>query len=206
MATGKYIVLEGGEGVGKTTQAHAITERLNSLGIRSETVREPGGDPLGEAIRGLLLDPAMSDTHPKAEVLLFNAARVQTLVRIRRKLERGVWVVSDRSYISTMAYQGFGRGMEMESLLPICLYAVEDLHPHVLLVLTCSDEETNRRRGERGVSDRFEQEQKGFHDRVNNGFLEIARTRQVPVIPADGSIEEVHETIWAHVEPLLKEA
>ena len=199
---GKYIVLEGGEGVGKTTQATLLVEVLRAYSITAEIVREPGGDPVGEQIRSILLAED-SEIEAKAEVLLFNAARVQTLKQIELKLAQGIWVVSDRSYVSTMAYQGFGRGLALDDLQTICENAVADLWPDLLLVMHCSAAIATSRRTSRGVNDRFEQEAAEFHERVNAGFAALARLQDIPVIDADPSEFEVQQAIWAQTVSLI---
>lgn len=201
---GRYIVLEGGEGVGKTTQTELLVQRLNDAGIPAIEMHEPGGDPMGIAIRSLILslDFAPED---KTEVLLFNAARVQAMVAINRELELGHWVVSDRSYVSTLAYQGYGRGLNVAQVEAICLYAVGDNQPDLILVMACDAQESLNRRFGRGTTDRMEQEIGGFHRRVNAAFLTIAAEHDMPVIDAGGSVEEVQDLIWQHIQPLTTE-
>lgn len=205
MSRGRYIVLDGGEGVGKTAQAQRLVGRLGEQGVTAEYVREPGGDPVGEQIRAVLLDlDNKGQVEPKTEVLLFNAARVQTLARIREKLDTGTWVVGDRSYASTLAYQGYGRQLELEPLMAVCLYAL-DFHPDLVIIMTCSYETALERRNSRGVMDRFEAEERSFHERVNHGFLEIAQNRRLPVVSAEATIDQVEDLLWAQVEPLIRE-
>lgn len=202
---GRYIVFDGGEGVGKTTQVKRTVSHLGRLGIAAEEIREPGGDPIGERIRAVVLDVDLKGhMEAKTEVLLFNAARVQTQARIREKLEAGIWVVADRSYVSTMAYQGYGRGLDVEGLLMVCLYATDTM-PDVLVVMTCDYEVALSRRQLRQVSDRFEAEANEFHDRVNRGFLDIAAGQRLPVVDASGPVADVEQLLWAHIAPLIPE-
>ena len=201
---GRYIVLEGGEGVGKTTQVALLIEHLTDLGVKAEEMHEPGGDALGGVIRSLVLDPAY-DVDLKTEVLLFNAARARAMIEVERLLDSGIWVISDRSYISTLAYQGYARGHDLDELETICLYAVGNTRPDLILVLHCDSDETLNRRTGRGTTDRMEQAGEDFHAKVYNAFLDIAQRRSLPVIETDGSKAEVFQWIWAHIKPLVEE-
>lgn len=200
---GRYIVLEGGDGVGKTSQVRRLVSRLNDSGILAEDVQEPGGDPLAKAIRGLLLD-SQYVSEPKTDVLLFNAARVQALVAVKELLQTGTWAVSDRSYISTLAYQGYGSGLDLAELEPVCRYAMAETMPDLILVLWCDPAVALHRRIGRGQTDRIEAAGLAFHQRVTQGFLTIAREQGLPLIDASGTKEAVHELIWQQVQPLME--
>lgn len=198
---GRYIVIEGGDGVGKGTQIERLLSKLGDLGITAEQVREPGGDPDGEKIRSVVLDPS-NNLLPEAKVLLFNAARVQTLKVIREKLASGIWCLADRSYISTLAYQCYGEGLPLEETETICQYATRVLQPDCIVVLHASFQVVSQRRSDRGVVDWFEQQGEDFHVNVIDGYLELAVNRHLPVVAADATPEEVEDAIWAHIEPL----
>ena len=143
---------------------------------------------------------------PISEVLLFNAARNQSLTTmVRPNLERGVWCVADRSFLSTMAYQAHARGIDPVVARKICKDALEGLVPDLMVLLTVSREVALTRRGNRGISDRFEAETEEFHRKVNDGYLIEAQLVGIPILDASESEEEVQTEIWKHVEPLLEE-
>lgn len=199
---GRYVVLEGGEGVGKTTQVARLAERLRRVGITVEVLREPGGDPLGEALRELLLGDV--PRQPEAEVLLFNAVRAQLLVgHVRPLVERGTWVLSDRSRLSTLAYQGHGHGVDLAWTRAICDATVALAPPDLELVLHCDEAVAAGRRAERGTSDRFERMDEGFHRRVVAGYLAEAARLGAAVVDGDGPLDEVTDRLWAQLAHLL---
>lgn len=202
MPKGKYLVLEGGDGVGKSTQALLLREALQRAGIQTETFREPGGDPMGEAIRSLILGDLQLET--KAEMFLFNAARVQATKKAQELLEQGIWAIGDRNYLSTMAYQCHARGLDPGVVREICRYAIEGAEPDLMLLLTVSRDVALARRGLRQLTDRFEAETEEFHRKVDEGYLIEAKLYGIPVIDASPAPEKVHARIWEHVEPLLK--
>lgn len=217
MPKGKYIVLEGGEGVGKDTQAQLLINELIGRGLPAEFVEEPGGDAIGLVLRSILKkDPddqrlmrIMGGTDylllPKTELLLFNAARVQTLELIRQKLDAGSWVVCGRNFLSTLAYQCYGRGLDLEAGRAICSFAVEGLQPDLMLLLDAPAAETERRRAVRQQTDQFEAAGRGFHENVNAGYRREAEACGMPIVDAAGSVQEVHARIWKYVTELLEE-
>ena len=173
--SGRFIVLEGGEGAGKSSVQQALGERLRADGRNVLLTREPGGTPLGEDIRAILLAERSLDD-PLAELLLFEAARAH-LVRtvIRPALERGDWVVCDRFAASSVAYQGFGRGLGRDLVERANAVATGGLEPDVTLLLDLPvDEGLSRRQGE-GARNHFDHEQRAFHEQVRAGYLELAR-------------------------------
>ena len=196
VARGRYVVLEGGEGVGKTTQVAALAERLDQRGLRVEVLREPGGDPFGEAGRDLLLGDL--PRAPETEVLAFNALRAQLLVtRVRPLLAEGTWVLSDRSRLSTLAYQGHGHGVDLAWCRQICDATVALAPPDLEVVLAVDPTEADRRRAERGTTDRFEQMDDAFHARVVDGYLVEAARLGAPVVDGSGTPAEVTDRLWA---------
>jgi dTMP kinase len=198
---GRYVVLEGGEGVGKTTQAALLVERLAEAGVAARVVREPGGDPFAEAGRELLLGDLPRE--PEAEVLLFNALRVQLLVgTVRPLLAAGTWVVSDRSSLSTVVYQGHGHGVDLTWTREVCASARSRCEPDLEVVLALDEATARARRTDRGVTDRFERMDEGFHARVAEGYRVEAAERGLPVVEASGSPDEVAARIWPHLDPL----
>ncbi len=202
MSKGKFIVIEGGEGVGKTTQANLLIKKLQASGRNAEFIREPGGDPLAEKLRELLLDPDVSH-QPETELLLFNAARIQTLVIVDKKLKEGIDVVSDRNMLSTIAYQGYARGLDLELVREICEIATKRVKPDLVMLLDAPANVVNARRDNRGTSDRFEQLGEDFHSKVREGYRQEAKRLNLPVIDASPAIDEVFEAIWQNVEPLI---
>lgn len=170
MDAGLFVVLEGGEGVGKTTQWTRLGETLRAVGHEVVAVREPGGTPAGDAIRALLLDPA-SQLGAESEALLFAASRAQ-LVRdvIRPALARGAVVLVDRFLLSTYAYQGAGRGLPLPALRGVNKVATGGLAPDLTLLLSVPLDTANARLTARGAADRMEQEDRAFHERVRAAF------------------------------------
>lgn len=204
MGVGRFISFEGSEGCGKSTQVGLLAARLEAQGTRVVKVREPGGTVFGEKIRYLLkYDPEVRTMAPETELLLLSASRAE-LVRsvIRPALEAGAWVVSDRFYHSTLAYQGYGRGLPLEMIQHLVDLAVGSTRPHRTFVLRTersTARERMRLRSERVPgSDRFEAEHDAFFDRVEQGFEELIRAEpaRLMAIDAGASPELVSEAIW----------
>jgi dTMP kinase len=168
---GVFVVLEGGEGVGKTTQWARLADTLRAVGHDVVAVREPGGTPAGDAIRALLLDPT-SYLGAESEALLFAASRAQ-LVRdvIEPAVRRGAVVLVDRFLLSTYAYQGAGRGLSMPSLQAVNHFATGGLAPDLTLLLSLPLAEAQARMHARGATDRMEREHLSFHERVREAFV-----------------------------------
>lgn len=196
MAPGHFITLEGGEGAGKSTQTKLLGDALTAAGLRVLLTREPGGAPGAEILRGLLLGDAV-DWSARAETLLHFAARAEHVAKtIRPALAAGTWVVCDRFYDSTMAYQGYGQGADRTDIAS--LIALLGIVPDVTLVLDVSDEVAVARQIARGPeTDRYERLDALFHARVRQAFRDIAVAEpgRCVVIPADGSIADVHAAI-----------
>jgi dTMP kinase len=197
---GIFVALEGGEGVGKTTQWERLADLLREVGHDVEAVREPGGTAAGDRIRALLLDPGSSLT-AASEALLFAASRAQ-LVRtvIVPALARGAVVLVDRFLLSTYAYQGAGRGVPIESLRAANRLATAGCTPDVTLLLELPFDEAMARQRARGTSDRLEQEADAFHLRVRHAFdaarsaawqLDHPEVGPVVAVSATGAAESV---------------
>lgn len=207
---GRFITFEGGEGCGKSTQVRRLKEALEAEGYEVLLTREPGGTRLSELIRGLLKDEREDPPCDRAELLLFLAARAQ-LVRnvIRPALDAGTWVVSDRFSDSTFAYQGYGRGLPLDVLRLANDFACEGLRPD-LTVLLDVDTETSRARlrkreaATNTTADRIEQAGDAFHERLRQGFLEMAaqEPNRIVTIDASGTPDEVWEKVWKSLTPL----
>lgn len=197
--TGRFIVFEGGEGSGKSTQAALLAERLDAV-----LTRQPGGTALGASLRAILLDPSNVGLSPRAEALLMAADRAQHAAElIRPSLADGRHVVCDRYTYSSVAYQGHGRGLDPERVGEISGWATEELWPD-LVVLLDVDVDAAAARLDR-VLDRFEQAGPEFHRRVRDGFLQQAAadpSRWV-VIDATLSIEAVAARVWAEVSRVV---
>lgn len=171
---GLLIVLEGSEGAGKSTQLERLAAALRRAGRDVVALREPGGTPLGDEIRRVLLDPA-SDIEPAAEALLFIASRAQLVARvIRPALARGAVVLIDRFFLSTYAYQVEGRGLPLDGIRDANRLAVGELVPDLTLLLTLPVEDGLARVGRRGAADRMEQSGGEFHRRVAAAFTRFA--------------------------------
>ena len=204
MARGKFITFEGGEGCGKSTQVKRLKEALEREGVEVLLTREPGGTWLSEEIRRLIKDQATDAPCDRSELLLFLAARAQ-LVRnvIRPALEAGTWVVSDRFSDSTLAYQGYGRGLPLDILRDCNDFACEGLKPDLTLLLDVSPETAAaRRRGREAATntkaDRIERAGDEFHARLRKGFAELAKAEpwRILTIDANGTTDEVWEDVW----------
>ena len=196
VAPGHFITLEGGEGAGKSTQAKLLADALTALRLRVLLTREPGGAPGAELLRDLLLGDAV-DWSVQAETLLHFAARSEHVAKtIGPALAAGTWVVCDRFYDSTMAYQGYGQGADRTEIAG--LTARLGIVPHVTLVLDVSDAVAVARQIARGPqADRYERLDALFHARVRQAFRDIAAAEpeRCVVVPADGSIADVHAAI-----------
>jgi dTMP kinase len=194
---GLFVVLEGGEGVGKTTQWRRLAETLRDVGHEVVAVREPGGTPAGDAIRALLLDPA-SSLEPSTEALLFAASRAQ-LVRdvITPALSRGAIVLVDRFLLSTYAYQGAGRGLPIDALQAVNAVATGGRSPDLTLLLNVPLDVAMQRMRARGAADRLEQESPLFHERVRSAFEAALSPSWQAAHPEIGAVV----SIAAHDDP-----
>lgn len=203
---GLFITFEGGEGCGKTTQIARLREHLVARGLRVEVTREPGGTPVAESIRGLLLDPANTGLSAIAELLLYEAARAQHVAeKIKPALDAGAIVLCDRFADSTTAYQGAGRALPRELVLKLHDVAVDGTWPDLTILLDVPVEEGFRRRDNERARDRMEHEPLVFHEKVREGFLRLAQEepRRIRLIDGSRSADEVTRDIVAEVDALL---
>lgn len=197
--TGFFITFEGVEGCGKSTQLQRLAARLRHEGQSVLATREPGGCPIADAVRQILLDPANHALVPRAELLLYAAARAQHVDQvISPALKDGSVVLCDRFTDATLAYQGAGRGLDSALIMELNQLAAAALRPDLTLLLDIPVEEglrrALRRNHEQQLADegRFEAEDLAFHRRVRQGYLELAcREARFAVIDARGSLEEV---------------
>jgi dTMP kinase len=209
---GLFISFEGTEGGGKTTQVALLAEKLRSVGRHVKTFREPGGTPIGEEIRHTLKHSAANHAMTaEAELLLMNASRAQ-LVRelIRPALNAGEIVLCDRFYDSTIAYQGYGRQLDLAVVRTIIDFAVGDTRPDLTLLFEVPPDVSRERLLARQATlpfmrDRLEESDHSFFERVASGYTAIAAAepRRVRRVDATGSVEQLGRTIWELVEPWL---
>lgn len=200
--TGRFVVFEGGEGSGKSTQAALLAERLDAV-----LTRQPGGTEIGAALRAILLDTANTELAPRAEALLMAADRAQHAVElIRPALAAGRHVVCDRYTYSSVAYQGYGRDLDPQRVRDISAWATDELWPD-LVVLLDVDPDAAAARLVREL-DRFEQAGAEFHRTVREGFLAQAETEPDRWVVIDGTqpVDEVAAQVWAAVGALIERA
>jgi dTMP kinase len=198
---GKFITLEGVEGVGKSTNLATIEKVLQSLNVDYIKSREPGGSSIAERIRALLLDPEAEPMSELAELLLVFAARAEHLEKvIRPSLENGVWVLCDRFTDATFAYQGGGRGLSTAIIDQLQALVQGDLRPDLTVILDLDPAIGLERARERGALDRFEKEEQLFFNRVREAYLAIAAAepKRCMVIDASKPLEQVgHDLVAA---------
>lgn len=201
-ARGRFITLEGIEGAGKSTQVAAVRTCLEGLGVPVMTTREPGGSPIAERIRALLLDPENQGMAVDAELLLVFAARAEHLARfIVPALEAGTWVVCDRFTDATYAYQGGGRGIDERRISTLEDLVQQDLRPDLTLLLDLDVSTGLARAGRRSAADRFEGEALRFFEVVHAAYLRRAEEHpeRIRVIAASGQAAQVAERVRAAV-------
>ena len=204
---GRFITVEGGDGVGKSTQTRLLAEALAGAGIDLLTTREPGGSPGAEEIRKLLVDGDVGRWDALTEALLHFAARRDHLVRtVWPALEAGRWVVADRFADSTLAYQGYGQGLEGATVETLYRLTVGDFAPDLTLILDLPAEVGRSRAADRSAGKhRYERMDLSFHRRLREGFLDIARHEPLRcvVIDASGTEAETHALICAALRERL---
>ena len=207
---GAFITFEGIDGCGKSTQLRLLASELRMRGFEVVSTREPGGTPLGQRIRNVLLDPQM-EVDPLAELLLFAADRAQHVrALLRPAIESGSIVLSDRYADATAAYQGAGRSFTTEMIAEVIRLATGGLKPDLTLIFDLPVAEclarTSRRTETDNPTDRLDAEDAAFHTRVRDAYLKIAATEpeRVRVISASGSINETHDRVLEVVVPFLE--
>jgi dTMP kinase len=204
---GRFITLEGGEGAGKSTQVDRLRQFLAARGIPVITTREPGGTPVAELIRGVLLSKDHPAMHPDTELLLMFAARAEHLrTLILPALESGTWVICDRFTDATYAYQGGGRGLNMARIAALETWVQGPVRPDLTLLLDMDVKAGLARARGRGEADRFEQETVEFFERVRRTYLDRARSepQRYRVVDATGSMDQVTAALEAALLPLIE--
>lgn len=204
-ARGVFITLEGGEGCGKTTQMARLQAAMESVGLEVLSLREPGATHLGELVRDAVLNPIHGEIDPRAELLLYEAARAQLVSeRILPALARGAVVMDDRHADSSVAYQGYGRGLPVESVEMLNEFATAGLTPDLTLLFEL-DPEIGMERATTNGADRLEAAGTEFHARVRSGFLRMAAAEpdRFAVIDAGGSADDVFARVLAAVREQL---
>ena len=205
MTRGAYIAFEGLEGCGKSTHVTRLAEKIGAV-----ATREPGGTRIGSLLRSILADPANTDLSPRTELLLMTADRAQHMSElIEPALAKGTHVVSDRSVYSTLAYQGYGRGLDVDTLLNINTWALNGTLPDIVVWIQITTDEANARLAKRDL-DRFEREGAEFFARIGKGFAELAAKDPARWILIDGSepkdtvAEKIHAVVTAHPSFILR--
>jgi len=212
---GKFITLEGPEGSGKSTQAKTLIRRLAGCGIEAVYTREPGGTAIGEAIRNILQHNQAGEAPcERAELLLFEASRNQLVEKvIRPHLKKGKWVICDRFMDSTTAYQGYGRGLPVEEIQAINRFTVNGVSPDLTLLLDLEVSTGFERIAQRYLAlgesaDRFEKEDRSFHERIREGYLKLAAAepKRFRIINAAKEPAAVAAAIWDTVTDVFRQS
>jgi dTMP kinase len=206
MKQGVFISLEGGEGAGKSTNAGFMADYLRAQGKPVLLTREPGGTPVAEAIRGVLLDASLPAMTMDTELLLMFAARHEHLQQtILPALAQGIWVICDRFTDSSYAYQGYARGINLQRIAQLEQWALGDIRPDYVFVFDLPVELGLARAKARSAADRFEQERLTFFEKVRQGFL--TRAAQQPeryaIIKADQALAQVQAQLQAQLTKIL---
>ena len=202
---GRFITFEGGEGVGKSTQVKILADTLTAAGIDVILTREPGGSLGAEEIRDLLVKGSTDKFSPMTEALLHNAARAEHLIKtVKPAINVGKWVLSDRYADSTIAYQGYGQGVDMKTLLKIHSFATGNFWPDLTIILDGNELERAAAREDEKFDkeDRYERMGKSFHDKLRESFLKISynNPERCKVVSAAGTKEDVAKRIWKIVD------
>ena len=202
-----FITLEGPDGGGKSTQARLLVEYLTARGTPSLLTREPGGTPIGDQIRRTLMDLGNTGMQPRTEILLFSASRAQIVYQvIRPRLEAGGVVVCDRFYDSTLAYQGYGHGLDLTALRAITDFATGGLRPDLTFLIDLPAEDGLRRRRRGGQWNRLDAYDLDFHQRVRQGYFDLAAAEPDRWVTVDATrpVEAVQSEIRRVVEARLE--
>ena len=205
MTNGKFITVEGGDGVGKSTQISLIYEFLQEKGLQVKLTREPGGTEIGEMIRNWILYGEHDQLDLTTEASLMFAARAYHVDHIiRPSIENGIWVVSDRFTDATYAYQGYAKGLNIEVIETLERTIINDFKPHMTFLLD-SEIDLSRKRMKDRTLDYFEREDDSFYHKIREGYLKLANANKerIKIINASQSIENVNAEINSYLEALI---
>ncbi|MCA9341391.1 dTMP kinase [Candidatus Saccharibacteria bacterium] len=208
MTSGKYIVIEGNDGTGKSTQVRLLRKYLANIGIKSVEYHEPEGTPIANRIRDVIKNGKLvRDGY--TNLLLFTAARHEIWKQAERQLEKGIWVISARNYYSTLAYQGYGEGIDIELIRQTTEQFTSQryIKPDLAIILDLGDTARLKRLEQRGAPktvDTFEARDINFQDRVNNGYRQLANQLNIATISADVDADSISkEIISNHLTTLI---
>lgn len=209
MTPGKYIVIEGHDGTGKSTQVTAIRALLKEQGVESVEFHEPDGTPIADEIRSLIKNGSF-ERDGMTNLLLFSASRHDIWTKkALPALGEGKWVVASRNYFSTLAYQGYGEGANINDIVAITKIATDEQYmtPDISVILNLDDETERKKRigarGELANPDTFESKGDDFQARVKDAYTTIATKRNIPIVSASQPIDDVTKDIWAIIKPSL---
>lgn len=203
---GLFITFEGGDGSGKSTQIELLEDYFKEIGYKVYITREPGGTKIGEEIRKVILNKEYTEMADQTEALLYAAARAQHVVEfILPKMKVNEIVICDRFVDSSLAYQGYARGLGVEQIRTINAFATGGLQPDLTILLDVSPEEGIDRKSSQQNLDRLELEKKAFHQRVRDGYLMLSEAERDRILVIDGlkTIEEIHEIVIKRVTALI---
>jgi dTMP kinase len=207
MKPGKYVVIEGHDGTGKSTQVGLIRQRLLQHNIDSIEFHEPAGSPMADEIRNVIKNGSLQ-RDAMTNLLLFSAARHEIWQKQAvNNLNQGKWVIASRNYYSTLAYQGYGEGLSLDIITDITRQSTDDryMNPDIAIILDMDDEKERSKRinirGELENPDTFESKDNDFQAKVRNAYLKIAKSRNIPLISANQTIDKMTNEIWEHIKP-----
>ena len=207
MMKGLFIAFEGADGCGKSTQVRFLTKYLKEQGVDVLSTREPGGCPVSERIRDIVLDRDVENMSAQTEALLYAAARAQHVYEvIRPAVDAGRLVLCDRFIFSSLAYQGYGRQLGVDEVRVINEFAIMGCMPDITVFINIPPERAFERMNELKVHDRIEKEDMSFHERVFRGFIELSKSEEIMLIDASGTKFETHELIKEKLMPVFKKA
>lgn len=208
MPRGKYIVIEGNDGTGKSTQVELLRKKLTEAGIESIEFHEPQGSPIADEIRTVIKNGSLP-RDGETNVLLFTAARHEIWKEARLVLDKGVWVIAARNYFSTLAYQGYGEGIDLDLIRNTTAQFTDERYMNpdlgVVLTLASKQERVERisRRGKLSRPDTFESRDEQFQDALEQGYLEIAKEYNLHLVSASQTREAINDEIYTLVKTLL---
>lgn len=204
---GKLIVIEGLEGAGKSTAVNTIITLLNQRGLKTIATREPGGTDIGELLRSIIKNPEYKDIlDDRSELLLLYTARIQLVNEvIKPALEQGYWVIADRFELSTLAYQGGGRGLDQSMINHLSEFCLNGFKPDLILYLDITPEQGMHRAQLRGQFDRIEQQGIDFFHRIHETYIKYLEThRDIQIIDASLPIEQVQQSIQQKMNEFIE--